>query len=97
MKLILTALALTIVLAVSLAIPAARAAIAQLPWGLLIIACLTIGLAPFAPPHIVEKLQMLGDGTLTKPIDWFDMLMHGTPWLLTVAKGLALLLDRLGL
>lgn len=97
MKLILAALGLTIILAVSLAIPAARSAISGLPWGLLLIACLTIGLAPFAPPHIVEKLQMLADGTLERPIDWFDMLMHGTPWILTLAKALALLLERLGL
>jgi hypothetical protein len=97
MKLILTAVALAILLGLSMAIPAARNAISQLPWGLLVIACLTIGLAPFAPPHIVEKLHMLADGTLERPIDWFDMLMHGTPWILTLAKALALLLERLGL
>lgn len=97
MKLFLTALALTVVIALSLAIPAGRSLIAQLPWGLLVIACLTIGLAPFSPPHIVEKLQMLADGTLQRPIDWFDMLMHGTPWILALTKALAAGLDRLGL
>ncbi len=48
--------------------------------------CLTLGLAPFTPPHIVEKLGMLFTGKLVKPIDWFDLLMHGAPWLVLLAK-----------
>ncbi|WP_407492837.1 RND transporter [Pseudooceanicola sp. MF1-13] len=59
----------------------------QLPWNLLIIACLTLGLAPFFPePHIWEKLKMLVSGTLTKPIDIFDLLMHGAPFILALLK-----------
>ena len=54
---------------------------------MLALACLTIGLAPFFPePHIWEKLKMLVAGDLTKPIDIFDMLLHGVPWLLLLAK-----------
>ncbi len=60
--------------------------IEKLPWGLLILACLTLGLAPFAPPHIWEKLQMLARGQLVWPIDWFDFVLHGTPWVLLVLK-----------
>jgi hypothetical protein len=60
--------------------------VSSLPWGLLIIACLTIGLAPFNPPHIWEKLQMLSRGRLVRPLDWFDLFLHGTPWLLLVLK-----------
>ena len=60
--------------------------IADLPWSLVILACLTLGLAPFFPPHIWEKLQMLFSGTLTKPLDWFDLLMHGAPWIVLVLK-----------
>lgn len=60
--------------------------IAALPWELVIIACLTLGLAPFAPPHIVEKLQMLIQGKLVRPIDWFDLLLHGAPWAVLIAK-----------
>jgi hypothetical protein len=60
--------------------------VASLPWGLLVIACLTIGLAPFKPPHIVEKLQMLFRGQLVRPLDWFDLFLHGFPWLLLVLK-----------
>jgi hypothetical protein len=59
----------------------------SLPLGLLIVAALTLGLAPFSPePHLVEKLRMLANGELTRPIDLFDLLLHGTPWLLLVAK-----------
>lgn len=57
-----------------------------IPWIFLIIACLTLGLAPFAPPHILEKLQMLIKGKLIRPIDWFDLLLHGTPWVVFIIK-----------
>ncbi len=59
----------------------------QLPWNLVIIACLTLGLAPFVPePHIWEKLKMLAAGTLVKPIDIFDFLMHATPFIIAALK-----------
>lgn len=61
--------------------------IAALPWPLVIMACLTLGLAPFTPePHLVEKLRMLSRGTLRKPVDIFDLCMHGTPWAVGVVK-----------
>jgi len=61
----------------------------KLPWGILIIACLTLGLAPFFPPHIWEKLVMLKNGELNRPIDWFDLFYHGVPWLLLIIKATA--------
>ncbi|HEY6011211.1 MAG TPA: RND transporter [Nitrospirota bacterium] len=60
--------------------------IAKLPWGLVIIACLTLGLAPFFPPHIWEKLQMLQRGQLVRPIDWFDLFLHAAPWVVLMVK-----------
>jgi hypothetical protein len=46
-----------------------------------IVACLTLGLAPFVPmPHVVEKLIWLGRGESFRPIDVFDLLLHGAPW-----------------
>ncbi len=60
--------------------------IAELPWTMVGVACLTLGLAPFTPPHIVEKLEMLSKGTLVKPIDWFDLALHGAPWAVLIAK-----------
>jgi hypothetical protein len=66
----------------------------KLPWGILVIACLTLGLAPFAPPHIWEKLVMLKNGELSRPIDWFDLFYHGVPWLLLIMKAAASLKSR---
>ena len=46
-----------------------------------------MGFAPlFSEPHVREKLRMLVQGNLTRAIDWFDLLMHGTPWVLVVLK-----------
>jgi hypothetical protein len=57
------------------------------PLLLLIVLALTLGLAPFAPePHVWEKLKMLADGTLRRLIDIFDLILHGTPWLLLGVK-----------
>ena len=59
----------------------------KIPFATLIIISLMLGLAPFVPePHVVEKLKMLVDGTLSKPIDIFDLFMHGTPWLILGLK-----------
>ena len=58
----------------------------QIPLGLIIMVCLTLGLAPFAPPHVWEKLTMLARGELVRPIDRFDLLFHGTPWVLLLLK-----------
>ena len=59
----------------------------RLPLSLLIVFCLTLGLAPFAPePHLLEKLRMLVSGELGNAIDLFDLLLHGTPWLLLIVK-----------
>jgi len=59
----------------------------RIPLSLVIVLCLTLGLAPFTPePHLWEKLNMLAGGELSKAIDIFDLLMHGTPWMLLLAK-----------
>lgn len=59
----------------------------RIPFNLLIMVCLTLGLAPFAPePHVWEKLKMLTAGELHKPIDMFDLFLHATPWALLLTK-----------
>ena len=59
----------------------------RLSWPLLIVVSLTLGLAPFSPePHVWEKIQLLLSGELKRAVDIFDLLMHGTPWLLLLAK-----------
>ncbi len=52
--------------------------------GLFLIASLTLGLAPFVPePHIWGKLKwVLGGANGMTPVDWFDFVMHGTPFVL---------------
>ena len=46
-----------------------------------------LALAPFQPePHLWEKLKMLADGTLSRPIDIFDLFLHGAPLVLLVLK-----------
>ncbi|MCB1800235.1 MAG: RND transporter [Gammaproteobacteria bacterium] len=57
------------------------------PLFLFVLASLTLGLAPFVPePHLWEKLKMLAAGTLSRPIDIFDLALHGLPWVLLVIK-----------
>lgn len=59
----------------------------RIPLHIALIVALTLGLAPFTPePHVWEKLRMLAGGTLTRPIDIFDLALHGVPWLLLAAK-----------
>lgn len=59
----------------------------KLPWEILIIGSLLLGLAPFVPePHLFEKVRMLFEGNLHKPIDIFDLFMHGTLPLLLLLK-----------
>jgi hypothetical protein len=59
----------------------------RIPLWILVAVALTLGLAPFVPePHVWEKLKMLAAGTLSRPIDIFDLLYHGVPWLLLALK-----------
>lgn len=59
----------------------------RIPLGTLLLPAVLLGLAPFSPePHLVEKLRMLSQGMLHRPIDIFDLLLHGTPVLLVVLK-----------
>ena len=59
----------------------------KIPLTTLLIIALLLGLAPFSPePHLWEKLKMLTAGELVKPIDIFDLFLHGTPAVLLVLK-----------
>ena len=53
---------------------------------LLAIAVLMAVLPFNATPHLAEKLGILVDGTLSRPIDIFDLFMHGTPSLLLIIR-----------
>ncbi len=59
----------------------------SIPMALLLPLAIVLALAPFTPePHLWEKLKMLSAGELNKPIDIFDLLLHGTPLLLVILK-----------
>jgi len=46
-----------------------------------LLASLTVGLAPFSPPHIVGKLEwVMGGAKGMQPKDYFDLVLHGAPW-----------------
>ncbi|MFN3587989.1 MAG: hypothetical protein ACK4UP_01320 [Spirosomataceae bacterium] len=49
-------------------------------------ASLTLGLAPFFPePHIWGKIKwILGGANGMGLMDWFDVALHGTPWVLLI-------------
>ncbi|HVS32995.1 MAG TPA: RND transporter [Thermoanaerobaculia bacterium] len=57
-----------------------------MPYALLVPLAVIFALIPFGAPHLLEKLRMLFDGTLRRPLDWFDLIMHGAPLLLLAIK-----------
>ena len=55
---------------------------------------LNIGTGSFFPPHLFEKIKMLLEGQLVRPIDWFDLVMHATPWIFLDLKLLMTAIPR---
>lgn len=51
---------------------------------IVILLCITLGLAPFFPePHIWSKIKWIAGGAVgMKSMDWFDVLLHGFPFIL---------------
>ena len=59
----------------------------KIPTGVLIVFAVLMLVAPFRPmPHVLEKLIMLKNGILIKPIDIFDLFWHIAPTLLLMLK-----------
>lgn len=59
----------------------------EIPISTLVIAAFLLGMAPMFPePHLWQKLKMLAAGELVRPLDIFDLLMHGAPTLLLVVR-----------
>ena len=59
----------------------------NMPLGVLVVLAVFLGFAPFTPePHLWQKLNMLWAGELVKPIDIFDLFLHGTPAVLLVIR-----------
>ena len=59
----------------------------RIPYPILIGVAILMAMAPFVPePHLIEKARMLMDGTLTSPIDIFDIFWHLLPAILLLLK-----------
>ncbi|MAD96211.1 MAG: hypothetical protein CMB99_02690 [Flavobacteriaceae bacterium] len=69
-------------------------------WKLFLLASLTLGLAPFNPPHIVGKIKwILGGNAFSGPdamkaMDYFDVLLHGSPWVLLLLSLITLAINK---
>jgi len=52
----------------------------KFPLAILIALAAWMAVAPITPePHLIEKLRMLSQGSLTKPLDIFDLCLHSAP------------------
>ncbi len=55
-------------------------------WRIIILLCLALGLAPFRPePHLWGKIKWVAGGANGMGFsDWFDLLLHGLPFILLI-------------
>ncbi|WP_235823590.1 hypothetical protein [Azohydromonas sediminis] len=52
----------------------------RVPLALLVALAAWLAIAPVVPePHLWQKLKMLAAGTLTRPLDIFDLVFHAAP------------------
>lgn len=59
----------------------------KIPYVVLVPLTVFMLLAPFKPmPHILQKLIMLKEGALSRPIDIFDLFYHLAPLALLIVK-----------
>lgn len=59
----------------------------KFPLPILIALAVWMAVAPISPePHLIEKLRMLSQGTLVKPVDIFDLLLHSAPIVLLAVR-----------
>lgn len=65
-------------------------------WKLVILGCLTLGLAPFFPePHLLGKIKWIAGGAVgMAPMDWFDVVLHGFPFVLLLRLVVLKILKR---
>ncbi|MDI1272852.1 hypothetical protein [Polaromonas sp.] len=59
----------------------------RIPLVWLVVLALWMAVAPITPePHLIEKLRMLGQGLLSRPLDIFDLFIHALPLVLLVLR-----------
>lgn len=65
-------------------------------WKLVLLVCLTFGLAPYYPePHIMSRLRWLASGA--RGMEWLDvadLAVHSLPWLLLIRLVIRFLAGR---
>ena len=68
-------------------------------WTLFLIISLTLGLAPFNPPHLIGKIKWILGGNALSPKngmkleDWIDLGLHGMPWRLLLISSFLIILN----
>lgn len=59
----------------------------RFPLGLLVVVAAWLAIAPVVPePHLTEKWRLLLQGSLTRPLDIFDLLLHTLPLVLLAIR-----------
>ncbi len=59
----------------------------KIPYSILAIFTIWMLAAPIKPmPHVMEKILMLMNGTLSRPMDIFDLFFHLFPLTLLILK-----------
>ena len=59
----------------------------DIPYIVLIGGSVLMAILPFSgESHLLEKLGMLMQGSLSKPVDIFDLFLHSSPMFLLAAK-----------
>ncbi|GIX06084.1 MAG: hypothetical protein KatS3mg115_0487 [Candidatus Poribacteria bacterium] len=59
----------------------------SVPYRVLVPFAVLLLLSPFYPePHVLQKLRMLRAGTLRRPVDILDLLLHLSLFVLLIAK-----------
>jgi len=52
----------------------------RIPMVWLVVIAVWLAVAPVVPePHLIEKLRLLTQGALTRPLDIFDLALHSVP------------------
>ena len=66
-------------------------------WKIIVLLCLTLGLAPFIPePHLWGKIKWIAGGAMGMGIiDWFDVVLHGFPWIILLVKMVSWLFKKI--
>ena len=65
------------------------------PLAPLVVIAMLLAVLPFnSTPHLIEKLDMLVKGVLIRPIDIFDLLLHGSPLVLLFTRVVRMLVKK---